>query len=298
MKRLLYSLFLLMLSVSCQKKPISNVPESAPSPPPPPQHVHMETKIPTPLAELKDAPLDMAADCRPGAGECSILLLYSDRITTLNWKSGQNQDFLVPHEFFSSTPSRAPSGKIMPVNAELLTRLGIPDSQKTVIQYLVTNNNLSSLLYFDADLKGPFPLDCAKCSIPIAVPGKNTFALRDGKFYDFDFLPENELAVIDEHYQLKIGGKGKLAAADLQSGSTVIAADHYLYTSSPTLPGQPDVLLKFLYNNSEIISQSNRSFDGEILNLLVADLNQDGTNEMIIMLKTSRGIFLEVLEAF
>ncbi len=294
LKRLLCSLFLLILSVSCQKKPAS----TAPAPAPPPQHVHVETKIPTPLAELKEAPLDLAVNCKAGASECSVLLLYPDRITRLNWKSGQTQDFPVPREFFSSTPSRAPSGKIIPVNAELLTRLPVPDSEKTAIQYLVTNNNLLSLLYFDADLNGPFPLDCSKCPIPIAVPGLNTFALRDGKFYDFEFLPGNELAVIDKKYQLSVGGKGQLATAGSQVGGTLCASSGYLYTSSPTPSGQSDSLLKFLNQNGEIGLESNRPFDGEILNLLIADLNQDGQNEMIVLLRTSRGIFMEVLEHF
>jgi hypothetical protein len=155
--------------------------------------------------------------------DCSILLLYPWKIAVLDWKSGESQDIPFSRNLFSQTVSRAPSGKIISVTPDVLNRIAAADSQKASIRYLITNNNLSSFVYLDADLNGPYLLDCSKCSIPIATPGVNTFALKDGKFYDFEFLSGNELAIIDEKYHLGIGGKGTLVSAASEVGSVLFA---------------------------------------------------------------------------
>jgi hypothetical protein len=293
-KRLFCVLLLVFLTTACEKKPVQTVPPVEP----PHEHMHAERLIPTPLAQLKEAPLDLSAACKPGARECSILLLYSQKITVLDWKSGQTQDISFPRNFFSPTISRAPSGKIISVNLDVGNRINVTDSQKASIKYLITNNNLSSFVYLDADLNGPFLLDCSKCLIPVATPGVNTFALKDGKFHDFEFLPANELAIIDDQYHLSMGGKGTLITAASEVGNTLFVQLPYIYTSAATFPGQRDALQKFLYQNGQIILESSQSYDGEILDILIADLNQDGKSEMIVTLNSSRGIFLDVLENF
>jgi hypothetical protein len=301
MKRLFCFLLLLLLALSCQKKPVPPVltPPAPTTPPVSHEHVHKETKIPTPLAQLPEAPLDLYAACMsPEESMCSLLMLYSNRVEILDWKSGKTRTETFPPELLSPTPSRAPSGKILPASESLMNRLAVTEEEKRRIQYIVTTSDLNSILYFDAEFRAPHPLICNKCPIPIADPGLNTFLLRDGEFYDFELLPDNELAVIDEKYHLSIGGKGTLISANMSVGSTFCVSLPYIYTSSPSLPGQPDALLKFQYQNGQIVMESNRAFDGEIRDLLIFDLNQDGQNEMIVTLKTSRGIFLDILENF
>lgn len=270
-----------------------------PEPPSPPHHVHVETKIPTPLWELRDAPLDVYAAClNEGKSECSILLLYADHFKILDWKAGSMRLEVFSKETLSPFPSRAPSGKIIPVSAEFASRLPLSDEEKQRIRYIITNNNLAIPLYYDSEFTTTYPMPCKGCPFPVATPGFNTFSLRDGKFYDFELLQENEVAVIDDKYHLSVGGKGRLATSDVGVGATLCTALPFIYTSSHTLPGQPDVLLKFRYQDGQLIQESTRPLDGELIDLFIFDLNQDGQNELILTLKTSRGIFLEVQENF
>jgi hypothetical protein len=95
-----------------------------------------------------------------------------------------------------------------------------------------------------------------------------------------------------------MGGKGTLITAASEVGNTLFVQLPYIYTSAATFPGQRDALQKFLYQNGQIILESSQSYDGEILDILIADLNQDGKSEMIVTLNSSRGIFLDVLENF
>src|SRR5262249_49165082 len=142
------------------------------------EHMHPERIIPTPLAHLQEEPLDLTPACKPGITDCSILLLYPEKVTVLDWKSGQSEDIPFPRNFLAPAISRAPSGKIITVNPDVLSKISVPDPQKSAIRYLITNNNLSSFVYLDADLNGPYLIDCSKCLIPVATPGINTFALK------------------------------------------------------------------------------------------------------------------------
>lgn len=298
MRRRFYALLFLLLAVSCQKKPATVTPQ-IPEPPTPPHHVHGENKIPTPLWELSAVPLDVSGAClEKSQPECSILILYADHLMIVDWK---NQSFRIQPfipETLAPFPSRAPSGKIIPISREFSEKLPLNDDEKQRIQYIVTNNNLAGPLYYDSELTAAFPLPCKGCPFPVATPGFNTFALRDGKFYDFELLPENEVAVIDDQYRLNVGGKGHLAQSDVEVGATLCTSLPFIYTSSHSLPGQPDVLLKFRYQDGQLIPESNHPVDGEIIDLLIFDLNQDGQNELILTLKSSRGIFLDVRENF
>jgi len=298
MRRRFYALLFLLLAASCQKKP-PEVKPAIPEPPSVPHHVHVENKIPTPLWELKVVPLDVYAAClKESQSECSILLLNADSLMILDWKKGSFEIHPLPQESLTPFPSRAPSGKIIPVSPEFTSRLPINDDEKQRIRYIITSNNLAEPLYFDSGLTTAYPLPCKGCPFPVATPGFNTFALRDGKFYDFDLLPESEIAVIDDKYRLNVGGKGRRAESDVEVGATLCISLPFIYTSSHSLPGQPDVLLKFRYQDGQLITESNHTLDGEIIDLLIFDLNQDGQNELILTLKNSRGMWLEVQENF
>src|SRR5947199_10230503 len=98
---LLAILFIAAFAISCGKKqvvspppqslPPSEQPPAASAPPPEPTHhehaAHLEVKIPTPLAELKEGPIDIAPACLESA--CNLLLLYGDHLDVLDWKMGQ-----------------------------------------------------------------------------------------------------------------------------------------------------------------------------------------------------------------
>jgi hypothetical protein len=297
MRRLLCSLLFLLFATSCQKKPIQVAPPPVVEPPPH-QH-HVERKIDTPISQLAESPLDVYAACLdPGEKECPILLLSSKTLSILDWKKKTTKILTLSKEDFSLSRSRAPSGKIIPITSDLSDRLSLNDEEKQRVRYVITNNNLESPLFYDAEFTVENPLQCKTCPFPVATPGFNTFALRDGKFFDFEMLPGNEIAAIDNTYHLNVGGKGRLATSETQVGATLCTSLPFIYTSSHTLPGEADVLLKFRYENGSLKQESSRAMDGEILDLFVFDLNQDGIQEMIVTLKTSHGIFLEVLEEF
>jgi hypothetical protein len=297
MWRRFFILLFLVGSISCQKK----LPPVTPPPvvEPPPHHVHKETKINTPLLQAKEPPLDVYAACLdPSRKTCSILILSTRTFTIIDWEKGSARMETFPSELLTLSPSRAASGKIIPVTTELADRLPLSDDEKQRVRYIITNNDLESPVFYDAEFTAAYPVPCKSCPFPVAVPGFNTFALRDGKFFDFEILPANEMATIDQNYHLNVRGKGHLANSDIEVGGTLCASLPFIYTSSHTLPGQPDIMLKFRYENGSLTQESSHQMDGEILDLFVFDLNQDGIQEMIVTLKKSNGIFLDVLEDF
>lgn len=129
-------------------------------------------------------------------------------------------------------------------------------------------------------------------------PGLNTFALRNGRFFDFQFISKNSLAVIDTAGNLEVGASGTLVKADKTVGGTLCLDEPVIYASSPSLPGQPDSILKFTMQNGTITFDSSREADGDIIDLAVTDLNQDQKKELLVTTVTSRGILIEVMDVF
>jgi hypothetical protein len=76
-------------------------------------HHHHETSIPTPVAQLQQAPLDVSQLCLSKGEPCNIILLYRDHFEILNWKTLAVKNRKIPPGFLSATISRAPSGKIV-----------------------------------------------------------------------------------------------------------------------------------------------------------------------------------------
>jgi hypothetical protein len=294
MKALLPFLIVLSLTaVACQKKHVAPAPpqpepqtqpaEQAPSPAPAHDHEmhegHKEVKVPTPLAQLQEVPLDVAPACKGSA--CSVLLLYNDRLDVLDWQNGQTRSIAFPPTFQSTIRSRAPSGKIV----------------KFGDGYLVLNNNLANPVYFNTNLDPTPGIYTNRPEwLPIPEPGRNWFSLNDGHFYDFDLLSEKGIAAVDIDYRLNLADGGKLLTSAERVGATLSVFGASIYTSSPTLPNQPDTILKF--DRTSLQQVSSRATDGQIADLCVTDLNGDGENELLVTVISMRGIFIQVLEPF
>ena len=244
-------------------------------------HIHKDASIPTPLAQLQEAPMDLLQACNKD--NCSVLLLYADRLEVLEWHKRNLRSIRIPSRFFSQIRSRAPSGKIV--------RFG--DG------FLVMHNNLAAPLYFDAELAGPPGLYTTKPEwLPLPDPGRNSFTLHDGRFYDFDLIEQDKFAAIDTRNRLSIAASGRLTTSAESIGGTFTVLLPLIYTSSPNLPDKPDAILKFSFQEDSIHFESSRPVEGQILDLLISDLNQDQEQELLVTVRNSRGILVEVQDLF
>lgn len=243
-----------------------------------PEVHHHEVAIPTPVVQLKSPPLDVNSFC-PVAGEpCEIMLLYEDHLVLEDWKNNSHRD--VPLSGFSSIRSRSPSGKIY-FDADGFT---------------IMHNNLSILLRLNPAL---VPLSSAQTLLlPVPERGSNTFLLADGHFYDFDLVGGKILVAVDTDYNLNVAERGNLVRSSQKVGGSVTSALPVIYTSAFVPPGNMDSVMKFHYENGVLAYESSRQLDGEILDVFLTDLNQDRELELLVTLKTERGIFIEVLTPF
>jgi len=241
-------------------------------------HQHHDVLIPTPVAQLQSPPLDVSQGCEHPNEDCELLVLYADSIERINWKTNNKRRISFPQEYFAQLRSRAPSGKILNVDGN----------------YIIDQNNLTEPLQYDLKLDQFTPLNLPP-QIPRATPGLNIFSLMNGHFYDFEILNPKGLAVIQEDQRLSIGAGTLITSTELVGGSLAVLGAT-IYTSSNSLPGQPDSLLKFAYNNLSLMLQSNTQMDGEILDLAATDLNQDNAPELLITIRSIDGIFIRVVE--
>jgi hypothetical protein len=251
------------------------------------EHMHEERTIPQPLAQLKEAPLDVYPDCDPallnGSPDCQLLLLYADRIDVLNWEKQSTSSINIGNEFQSPIRSRAPAGKILPF------RTG----------FLILESQLNSPLFLDAKLQTPPSAMREKLEgLPLPEPGANTFMMKNGRFYDFEYVSQIALAVIDTSQKLQVGSSGTLITADKPVGGTFWYADSTFYTSSPSSANENDQVLKFRYFGESILYQASHPVEGQIIDLTVTDLNQDHVKELIVTSINSRGIFMEATDLF
>jgi hypothetical protein len=237
---------------------------------------HQEMAVPTPLAQLDEIPLDVAEDCE--GNNCLLLLLYSNRLVARNWQNGSEQR--IPLQS-TTQRSRAPSGKILLFDDSIF----------------ISTNNLAAPLILDHKLnpaKGTMP-----ARFPQPIPGRNTYLLSDGEFYDYEKLGSAGLAVIDNKYHLQIADHGKLISTDQHVGGSLSVSLPYIYVTSAALPNQlKDSILKFRYENDSFSLVDTKTFDGSVYDIAITDLNRDHKPEMLVTLRTPRGIFIEVYELF
>jgi hypothetical protein len=238
---------------------------------------HKEMPVPTPLLELKRLPLDTSEHCAPGqAGDCSLLLLYREELVERNWK--QNTERVIPIPL-TGIRSRAPSGKILKMHDSIF----------------ILTNELSAPLVFDKNLQrisANFP-----SHLPRAEPGLNTYALVDGRFFDYDPLGVKGLAVVDLENRLYVADQGRLVSAEQPVGGTIHVSSPYIYTSSAVLPvEQRDMLMKFFYNDGQLQLEKSQNIDGAVYDIAITDLNRDGRPEMLVTVHNARGMFIEVHE--
>ena len=237
---------------------------------------HQEMPVPTPLVELKRIPLDIAEHCKNQSGDCTLLLLYREELVERNWKEGTER--LIRFSL-TGLRSRAPSGKIV----------------KSGNLIFILTNELSVPLVYDENLgrsNGKIPSHWPK-----AEPGLNTFALADGRFFDFAPFGVKGLAVVDLQNRVSVADQGKLVSAREPAGGTLHVSSPYIYTSAPLLPAeQRDILQKFLYKDGLLQMQKSQNIDGSVYDITITDLNRDGKQEMLVTVHNSRGIFIEVYE--
>lgn len=241
-------------------------------------HHHHDVLIPTPVAQLQSAPLDVSQGCEHANKDCELLVLYADSIERINWKTNNKRRISFPLEYFAQVRSRAPSGKILNLDGT----------------YIIIQNNLTEPLQYELAHDQFAPANLPP-QIPRAIPGLNIFSLMNGHFYDFEVLNPKGLAVIQEDQRLSIGA-GTLITSNELVGGSLAAVGTTFYTSSNSLPGQPDSLLKFAYNNPSLMLQSTTQMDGEILDLAATDLNHDNAPELLITINRNGGIFIDVVE--
>ncbi len=238
--------------------------------------LHKEMPVPTPLAELKQIPLDVAENCPPGK-DCTLLLLYSNELVERNWKDGTERTVPLP---VTGLRSRAPSGKLLTI-------------QNTIF---VLSNQLAAPIVLNRDLQrteGDSPK-----RFPRPEPGLNSYALSDGRFFDFEEFGPKGLAVIDIKYRLSVADQGKLILSDQQTGGTLFVSPPYIYTSSFILPGNTDAILKFIYKDGLVRLEKSQNIDGSVYDIVITDLNRDQQPEMLVTARNPRGIFIEVYEPF
>jgi hypothetical protein len=242
-------------------------------------HQHHDVLIPTPVAQLQAAPLDVSQGCEQPNKDCELLVLYADSIERIDWKTNNKRRISFPLEYFAQAHSRAPSGKILNIDATCI----------------IVQNNLTEPLQYDLKLDQFTTTTNLPPQIPRATPGLNIFSLMNGHFYDFEVLNPKGLAVIQEDQRLSIGAGTLITSNELVGGSLAVVGTT-IYTSSNSLPGHPDSLLKFAYNNPSLMLQSTTQMDGEILDLAATDLNHDNAPELLITIRRNGGIYIDVVE--
>lgn len=239
---------------------------------------HKDMPVPTPLAQLKRIPMDSAEHCPDQEQDCSLLLLFPNELVQRNWKEGTERAFPLER---TGIRSRAPSGKILKIQNNI---------------FLFTNE-LQGPVVYDQNLQ---PIRANVPSrFPLPEPGRNTYSLADGRFFDFEPFHAKGLAVVDLQNRLSLADEGKLATAGEPAGSTLHVSPPYIYTSSPVLPGAgQDSILKFIYKDGLLRLEASQKMDGSIYDILLTDLNRDGQKELLVTVMNSRGIFIEVHEDF
>lgn len=242
-------------------------------------HQHHDVLIPTPVAQLQAAPLDVSQGCEQPNKDCELLVLYADSIERIDWKTNNKRRISFPLEYFGQARSRAPSGKILNIDGT----------------YIIVQNNLTEPLQYDLKLDQFTTTTNLPPQTPRATPGLNIFSLMNGHFYDFEVLNPKGLAVIQEDQRLSIGAGTLITSNELVGGSLAVVGAT-IYTSSNSLPGHPDSLLKFAYNNPSLMLQSTTQMDGEILDLAATDLNHDNAPELLITIRRNGGIYVDVVE--
>jgi hypothetical protein len=266
---------ILIATISCRNPvPPPTIPESPQTQPS--HHVHAESEIPTPLAELRQSPLDMLPNCGNDA-YCPLLILYSDSLELLDWKKSESKRIALPAP---TNRSRNPSGKLIQQDANIL----------------VIHTNFDHTLCFDKKWNPCKNFDAS--SLPKAAPGLNYFEFSDGRFYDLQYLPDNKLAVIETNNRLSLAGTGNLISTQEKVGGVLGVNFPVFYTSAATLPGQTDAIMKFIYENDAFFLEKSEPVMGEILDLTVSDLNRDGKMELLAAVRTREGsIFIQVMNA-
>ncbi len=295
MKIIVIIVCLIAFAGGCHKKPPEPPPPEtpkteSPSPRPPVPALPQEPgksvpqeplKVPSILSELGEAPLDIFPACREK--NCRLLLLFTNRMTVLNWQSGEEKEVFFPQSFFNSIRSRSSSGKII----------------KFAQGYLILNQDLTNPLYFTEDFDSPPGAYVEKPDwLPVPEPGFNWYTLQDGRFFDFETLPGNGLAVIDTNYSIQIARKGKVVPSTVRCGATLCSVFPVLYASSPVHSDEPDAVMKFRVREDSVVLESTRPAQGTIVDLAVSDLNQDGVLELLVTWKGSRGITIEAMDVF
>jgi hypothetical protein len=243
--------------------------------------MHHEVAIPTPVARLEEAPLDVGQDCAGAGKPCDIVLLYADRIEIINWKTLATRVKKFPPELASPTRSRAPSGKLL----------------RDDTGYILLTNSLSGALHYDSQWNAVVS-GAATPALPKADPGLNSYSLGDGRFSDFEPLSDGGMAVVETDHRLGVARGGALVRAADPAGGTVAVRWPQIYTSAPVLPDQPDSVQKYTYQDGNLVFESSRPVVGSILDLSVTDLNRDGTPELLVTVRKPEGVFIEVWEVF
>jgi hypothetical protein len=187
-----------------------------------------------------------------------------------------------PRSSLAPIVSRAPSGKIV----------------SSTSGFTILENDLTAPLSFDTSLR-PIPAPEQSFILPRPEPGKNTFVLADGRFYDFEILPESrQILAIETSRHLSVATQGVVATSTETVGGVLLADLPVIYTSSDSLPGQPDAILKFRLENDRLSLESRRPLPSEILDLAMGDVNGDGRNELLCTVRTETGALIEVIDAF
>jgi hypothetical protein len=163
--------------------------------------------------------------------------------------------------------------------------------------FFVVSNQLATPLVFKRNLdqvSGEFP-----GRLPKPEPGLNTYALSEGRFYDFEEFGSNGLAVVDLKSRLHVAVQGKLVSAEQKAGGTLCVSPPFIYTSSPSLAGQQqDAIQKFVYRDGLVRLEKSQNIEGSIYDIVITDLNQDQQLEMLVTVRNQRGIFIEVHDPF
>ncbi|HJZ13733.1 MAG TPA: hypothetical protein VJ521_16380, partial [Acidobacteriota bacterium] len=239
------------------------------------------TSLPNPLALLEQEPLDVAVAAK--AQESFLLLLYSDRVDVLDWRRGTHKSISIPPRFASRVRSRAPSGKLIHSDNG----------------FIILHNNLNAPLLINAQLDAlPVLYTMRPAWLPVPDPGVNSFTLQDGRFFDFDPLNGESFAAVDTQGKLSLASGGNLISSAIEAGGTLAVMLPSIYTSSPSMPDKNDAIWKFSVKDRSLKLESSRPVDGQILDLLIGDLNNDGRSELIVTSRKSQGIMVEFQDLF
>ncbi|HEY4490455.1 MAG TPA: hypothetical protein VI958_00595, partial [Acidobacteriota bacterium] len=84
----------------------------------------------------------------------------------------------------------------------------------------------------------------------------------------------------------------------IEAGGTLAVMLPSIYTSSPSMPDKNDAIWKFSVKDRSLELESSRPVDGQILDLLIGDLNNDGRSELIVTSRKSQGIMVEFQDLF